>query len=57
MTLMGEWEISAFISERVGRYDVRYMQTGSGVWAVYHVKGYVKGMCTQYWRSPSLKCF
>ena len=49
MTCTGEWEISASISRRVGRYDVQYTQTGSGGRAVYHVKG----MCTQYWRPPS----
>ena len=41
MTRMGEWDISAFISERVGRYDVQYMQTGLGGRAVYHVKGVI----------------
>ena len=41
MTRMGEWDISAFISERVGRYDVQYTQTGLGGRAVYHVKGVI----------------
>ena len=41
MTHTGEWEISAFISERVGRYDVQYTQTGLGGRAVYRVKGVI----------------
>ena len=41
MTRTGGWEISAFISERVGRYGVQYTQTGSGGRAVYLVKGVI----------------
>ena len=39
MTCTGEWEISASISRRVGRYDVQYTQTGLAGRPVYHVKG------------------